>query len=134
MTMPAPPSAMHWRLHPETLRFIGSKCKDCGHITYPRRKVCPICGGFNNEEFKLSKKGTVHTYCINYVLPSDIEPPAPLAIIDLEGSGKYQSLLTEVAKPEDVKIGAKVEFVLRRILTNRGVSLYGYKARLVEED
>jgi uncharacterized OB-fold protein len=93
-----------------------------------------MCSGFNNEEYKLSKRGTVHTYCINYVLPPEIEPPAPLAIIDLEGGGKYQSLLTEVAKPEDVKIGAKVEFVLRRILTNRGVALYGYKARLIEED
>jgi uncharacterized OB-fold protein len=67
-------------------------------------------------------------------LPTEIEPPAPLAVIDLEGGGKYVGLLTEVAKPEDVKIGAKVELVLRKILTDRGIALYGFKPRLVEEE
>ncbi len=133
MTMPAPPSPVHWRLNPEVYRLIGMRCKDCGHITYPRRKVCPKCGSFNTENHKLSKKGTVHTYCINYVLPPEIEPPAPIAIVDLEGGGKFQGLFTEVAKPEDVKIGAKVELVLRKILTSRGIAMYGYKVRLVEE-
>lgn len=131
--LPAPPSPMHWRLNPETYRLIGSKCADCDHITYPRRKVCPICGSFNNNEHKLSKTGTVHTYCVNYVLPPAIEPPAALAIVDLDGGGKYQGLITDVKSPEDVKIGAKVELVLRKILDDRGVDLYGYKLKLIEE-
>ncbi|MFH1626312.1 MAG: Zn-ribbon domain-containing OB-fold protein [Pseudomonadota bacterium] len=131
--LPAPPSPFHWRLQPETYRLIGSKCADCGHTTYPRRKICPICGSFNNNEHKLSRRGTVHTYCINYVLPPQIEPPAALAIVDLDGGGRYQGLITDVKSPEDVKIGAKVELVLRKILTDRGVDLYGYKFRLIEE-
>ena len=133
MVMPAPASPMFWRLQPELYRLIGTKCKDCGHITYPRRKVCPICGSFNNEEYKLSKKGTIHTFCINYVVPPGMEPPLPFAIVDLEGGGRYQGLITEVSKPEDVKIGAKVELALRRIYKERGLDVYGYKIRLVEE-
>jgi uncharacterized OB-fold protein len=124
---------MHWRLNPETYRLIGSKCEDCSHITYPRRKVCPICGSFNNADHRLGKKGTIHTYCINYVLPPQIEPPAALAIVDLDGGGKYQGLIAEVKNPEDVKIGSRVELILRRVLRDRGVDLYGYKFRLIEE-
>ena len=131
--LPAPPSPMHWRLQPETYRLMGSKCEDCGHITYPRRKVCPTCGSFKNNDHKLAKKGTIHTYCINYVLPPQIEPPAALAIVDLDGGGRYQGLVTDVKSPENIKIGAKVDLVLRKILNDRGVDLYGYKFRLIEE-
>jgi len=53
--------------------------------------------------------------------------------VDLEGGGKYQGIITEVTKPEEVKIGDKVEMVLRKIVTDRGLNIYGYKFRLVEE-
>jgi uncharacterized OB-fold protein len=68
------------------------------------------------------------------VLPPEVEPPVPLVIVDLEGGGKYQGLITEVAKPEEVKVGDKVEMVLRKLYTDRGLNVYGYKFRLVEED
>jgi uncharacterized OB-fold protein len=54
-------------------------------------------------------------------------------IVDLEGGGRYQGLMTEFGVPEDVKIGAKVEMVLRKLTTDRGLNVYGYKFRLVEE-
>jgi uncharacterized OB-fold protein len=53
--------------------------------------------------------------------------------VDLDGGGKYQGLIAEVKNPEDVKIGSRVELVLRRVLRDRGVDLYGYKFRLIEE-
>jgi hypothetical protein len=134
MVAPAPASPFYWRYNPEVYRLMGMKCKDCGHITYPRKKICPACGSFNVEECKLSRRGTVHTYCINWVLPPEVEPPVPLVIVDLEGGGKYQGLITEVAKPEEVKVGDKVEMVLRKLYTDRGLNVYGYKFRLVEED
>jgi uncharacterized OB-fold protein len=133
MPITGPASPMYWRLNREVYTLVGMKCNDCGHITYPRRKVCPGCGSFNTEDFKLSRTGTVHTYCINYVLPSEIEPPAPLCILDLDTGGRYQGLFTEVAKPEDIRIGDKVELVLRKLYEDRGLPLYGYKARLVKE-
>jgi len=85
------------------------------------------------EEYKLSRKGTVHTYCINWTPPPNLEPPIANVIVDLEGGGKYQGVLAEVSNPEEVKIGAKVEMVLRKVITDRGLNVYGYKFRLVEE-
>jgi len=133
MAAPAPASPQFWRFNPEIYRLIGAKCKDCGHVTYPRKKICPKCGSLNVEDYKLSRRGTVHTFCINWVLPPGFEPPVPLVLIDLEGGGRYQGIITEVSKPEEVKIGSKVEMVLRKVMTDRGLNLYGYKFRLVEE-
>jgi len=133
MVQPAPASPLFWRLNPEVYRLIGMKCSDCGHITYPSRKICPQCGSTSVEKYKLSRKGTVHTYCINWTPPPNLEPPIANVIVDLEGGGKYQGVLTEVSNPEEVKIGAKVEMVLRKAITDRGLNVYGYKFRLVEE-
>jgi uncharacterized OB-fold protein len=96
--------------------------------------ICHECGSLNLEEYKLAKKGTVHTYCVNWAPPPSFEPPITPVIVDLEGGGRYQGLMTETATPEDVKVNSKVEMVLRKLLTNRGLNVYGYKFRLVEED
>jgi len=132
MTQPAPASPLFWRLTPEALRLMGFRCKDCGHISYPRTRICHECGSLNVEEYQLSKKGTVHTYCVNWAPPPNFEPPITPVIVDLEGGGRYQGLMTETAGPEDVKVGSKVEMVLRRVNTDRGLNVYGYKLRLAE--
>lgn len=134
MTQPAPASPVYWRFNPEVFRLIGIKCNDCGHISYPRTKICHECGSLNLEEYKLAKKGTVHTYCVNWAPPPNFEPPITPVIVDLEGGGRYQGLMTETATPEDVKVNSKVEMVLRKLTTDRGLNVYGYKFRLVEED
>ena len=134
MTQPAPASPMYWRFNPEVFRLIGIKCNDCGHISYPRTKICHECGSLNLEEYKLAKKGTVHTYCVNWAPPPNFEPPITPVIVDLESGGRYQGLMTETATPEDVKVNSKVEMVLRKLITDSGLNVYGYKFRLVEED
>jgi len=133
MTQPAPASPMFWRFNPEVFRLIGIKCGDCGHISYPRTAICHECGSQNLREYRLPKEGTVHTYCINWAPPPQFEPPITPVIVDLEGGGRYQGLMTEVAAPEDMKVGAKVEMVLRKVTTDRGLNVYGYKFRLAEE-
>ena len=134
MTQPAPASPLFWRLTPEALRLAGIKCRDCGHISYPRGKICHECGSLNLEECTLCKKGTVHTYCVNWAPPPNFEPPITPVIVDLEGGGRYQGLMTETSGPEDVKVGSKVEMVLRKVNTDRGLNVYGYKLRLAEDE
>ena len=41
--------------------------------------------------------------------------------------------MTEASTPEEIKVGAKVEMVLRKMITDRGLNVYGYKFRLVED-
>jgi len=134
MVQPAPASPLFWRFNPEVYQLIGIKCSDCGHISYPRTKICHECGSLSLEEYKLPKKGTVHTYCVNWAPPPQFEPPITPVIVDLDGGGRYQGLMTETATPEDVKVGSRVEMMLRKLTTDRGLNVYGYKFRLVEEE
>ncbi|MFC1945109.1 Zn-ribbon domain-containing OB-fold protein [Chloroflexota bacterium] len=133
MVQPAPASPLFWRMNPEVYQLVGVKCKSCGHITYPRYKICPACGSFELEEYRLGRRGTVHTFCVNWTPPPGLEAPIVPVVVDLEGGGKYQGLITEVAKPEEIKIGSQVEMVLRKITEHRGLNIYGYVFRLVEE-
>jgi uncharacterized OB-fold protein len=133
MTQPAPASPLFWRFNPEVYRLIGIKCSDCGHISYPRTKICHECGSLNIEEHTMAKKGTVHTFCVNWAPPPQFEPPITPVVVDMEGGGRRLGLMTETATPEDVKVGSKVEMVLRKMITDRGLNVYGYKFRLAEE-
>jgi len=133
INQPAPASPLFWRLNADVYRLIGSKCSDCGHITIPKTKICHMCGSFNQKDYQLPKTGTVHTFCINYTPPPGLEAPIFNVIVDLDGGGRYLGLITEVANPEQVKIGTKVEMVFRKVMTDRGLDIYGYKFRLAEE-
>ena len=66
---------MFWRFNAEVFRLIGIRCRKCGHISYPRTKICHECGSLDLQEFQLSRTGTIHTFCINWAPPPNFEPP-----------------------------------------------------------
>ena len=133
MTQPAPASPVFWRFNAEVFRLIGIRCRKCGHISYPRTKICHECGSLDLQEFQLSRTGTIHTFCINWAPPPNFEPPIIPVAVDLDGGGRYLGIMTEASTPEEIKVGAKVEMVLRKMITDRGLNVYGYKFRLVED-
>ncbi len=128
-----PVSPFLQRSYTELYNFLGAKCKDCGHINFPPslRVLCIRCGSTDLENVKLSKKGKVYTYCINYYMPPPLEAPLAMIFGDLEDGLRYQALGTEMI-PDDIKVDMPVELVLRVLTVERGVSLYGYKFRAVK--
>ncbi|MDO8784689.1 MAG: hydroxymethylglutaryl-CoA synthase, partial [Syntrophales bacterium] len=72
-----PVSPFVQRSYRELYLFVGAKCRGCGYINFPPslRVLCIKCGGADLEQVKLSKKGTIHTYCINYYMPPPLEAP-----------------------------------------------------------
>lgn len=129
-----PVSPFLQRSYRELYNFVGAKCKKCGYINFPPslRILCIRCGSTDLEKVKLSKKGKVHTYCINYYMPPPLEAPLPLIFGDLDDGLRYQALGTEM-KPEEMKVDMPVELVLRLLTVERGVSLYGYKFRALKD-
>ena len=88
----------------ENLSFHGNKCKECDWVFFPKSRVCPKCGSKDNsKDIKLSRKGTVFTYTKEYIYPVP-DVPMVMAVIDLEGGGRFFSHLTD-CDPNDVKIG-----------------------------
>lgn len=128
-----PESAMFARGAVEMLQMLGGRCTDCGTINTPPsiHPACIACGGTKLEPVPLARRGTVHTFIINQTMPAPFVAPLPIAVIDLEDGARI--MLQVVGDGLGLEIGTEVELVLRRYAHERGVPVYGWKARAVPE-
>ncbi len=124
-----------WREIQSRYNLIGTKCGNCGKVDFPPRSVCPDCGRKSvgkMQSYKLAGKGTVVTYTTIYDAPSqfDMQKPYVMAIVEMEEGVRLTSQLIDV-KPDDVKIGMKVQASFRKLGQegDAGVIHYGYKFR-----
>ncbi len=124
-----------WREIQSRYNLIGTKCGNCGKVDFPPRSVCPDCGRKSvgkMQTYKLRGNGSVVTYTTIYDAPSqfDMQKPYVMAIIEMEEGVRLTSQLINV-KPEDVKIGMKVQATFRKLGQegDAGVIHYGYKFR-----
>jgi hydroxymethylglutaryl-CoA synthase len=126
-----PESAQFVRGADEMLGLLGARCVDCGTINTPPsiHPHCTSCGSAKFVLEPLARRGVVHTFVINQTMPAPFVAPLPLAVIDLEDGARV--MLQCVGDGSDLEIGTEVELVLRRYAYERGVPVYGYKARAV---
>ncbi|MFZ4585780.1 MAG: OB-fold domain-containing protein [Acidimicrobiia bacterium] len=124
-----PESAMFVRGAHEMLELLGARCVDCGTINTPPsiHPACIQCGGSKFEVVSLAREGTIYTYVINQTMPAPFVAPLPLAVIDLTDGARL--MLQVVGDGSDLAIGTDVELVLRRYAYERGVPVYGWKAK-----
>jgi hydroxymethylglutaryl-CoA synthase len=128
-----PESAFFARGADEMLALLGARCVECGTISTPPsiHPHCLTCAGDKFEHVPLARRGTVHTYVVNQTMPAPFEAPLPLAVIDLEDGARV--MLQVAGDGADLEIGSPVELVLRRYAHERGVPVYGYKARVASK-
>ena len=119
---------------PQRYRLEAGKCKQCGHISFPPRLVCPKCKSKTFETVKLSREGKILTFTIIRVGPDKFskETPYVVAIIELNDGVRLTSQVTD-CDVDKVEIGNKVKLVFRKIQDEgkSGLHCYGYKAVLV---
>ncbi len=120
----------YWREIPQRYRFEAAKCKKCGKVSFPPRIVCPECRSREFENTRINDKGTVETYTVIRVAPTQFtdEAPYPVAIVDV---GDGVRVLCQVADcgPEEIKIGMSVRLEFRKVQQegHGGIINYGYK-------
>ncbi|MBM3674713.1 MAG: hypothetical protein FJW88_07100, partial [Actinobacteria bacterium] len=126
-----PESALFARGADEMLQMLGGRCADCGTINTPPsiHPVCLACGGAKLEPVPLAHHGTVHTFVVNQTMPAPFVAPLPIAVIDLDDGARI--MLQVVGNGNNLTIGTEVELVLRRYAHERGVPVYGWKARAI---
>ncbi len=126
-----PESAMFVRGAEEMFGLLGGRCVDCGTISTPPsiHPHCIACGGPKLEPVPLLRHGTVHTYVVNYTMPAPFVAPLPIAVLDLDDGARL--MLQVVGGGDDLAIGRRVRLVLRRYSYERGVPVYGFKAKPV---
>ena len=103
-------------------KLMGSKCKDCGTMYVPVRKLCTACNSLNMEWIPLSGKGELAAFTsISVGTPYFIElgydrnRPYCFSVIKLEEGPMVSAQLVGVdeSKPDTIKIGTplKVKFL-----------------------
>lgn len=124
-----PESALFARGATEMLQLLGGRCAECGTINTPPsiHPACIACGASKMEPVPLARRGTVHTFVVNQTMPAPFVAPLPIAVVDLEDGSRI--MLQAVGDGSDIGIGTDVELVLRRYAHERGVPVYGWKAR-----
>lgn len=129
--------SMAWRERKELARLYGSKCKKCGTVQFPPRRICvnPKCRAIGEmEDYKFStRKGKVFSYMVDHNVAVPM-PPVIAAHINFDGGGRMNLQLVDV-DPSDVQVGMPVEMTYRRkqVDTVRGISIYYWCATPVRQ-
>lgn len=124
------PSPRYWREIPTRYRLEAGKCRGCGKVAYPARRICPACRGRAFDKITLSRKGTVVTSSLVHIAPTDLtmEAPYTVAVIETPEGARLSAQIVD-CDPAKVKPGMKVglEFRLVRREGREGILCYGYK-------
>jgi len=122
-----------WRKRFERYRLVGQKCKGCGQVFFPKRLVCPECGGEAFDEELMPEKGKIVSYTTVHIGPKFLENDTPyvLAIIEFNNGVRVTTQVVDT-DPNEVKTGKEVKFVFRKLKDEgkTGIIVYGYKAQL----
>jgi len=121
--------ASYWREIPQRYRLEAGRCATCGKIYFPPRLAC-TCGAKEFETVRLKNEGTLVTFTVIRVPPSQFVDEAPYAVGIVEFDGGVR-LTTQVVDCDfdTLEIGQKVRVEFRRIQTvgEAGILCYGYK-------
>lgn len=128
-------SPRYHREIPQRYRLEAGKCKQCGHISFPPRLICPKCKSKTFEMVQLSREGKILTFTIIRVGPDKFskETPYVVAIIELNDGARLTAQVAD-CDVNKVEIGNKIKLVFRKIQDEgkSGLHCYGYKAVLVK--
>jgi uncharacterized OB-fold protein len=99
-------------------RLIGSRCRDCGVVTFPAQGSCPACTSVAVEERHLGRTGTLWTWTVQgfrpkapYAGPDGQFEPYGVGYVELPGEVRVEARLT-VADPAQLRIGMPMELVV----------------------
>ena len=140
--------SMLWRFNPEWYRLIGTKCKKCETIHYPKKLVCVYpCDSHDMEDVQLSHTGTIIYAGLNSrgnAGYTDIQPQV-FATIKLDNGPHLAAEIVDlpfdyvkraaINKAERGKLfGKKVRMAFRRFRKHdNGDITYGHKFELMEQ-
>lgn len=80
----APLTGSRERIDRGTGRLIGSRCEDCGSVSWPMRAVCQRCGAAGTREMQMSDRATLVTYTRVWVPRPGLPTPYVLGQVDIE--------------------------------------------------
>ncbi|MFH1136994.1 MAG: Zn-ribbon domain-containing OB-fold protein [Pseudomonadota bacterium] len=94
-------------------RLLGSRCRTCDAISFPRRGICPRCLEREAlEETTLSSRGVLYSFAVNRQAPEGFVAPYVSGKVDLPEKVRVFSIITGVDPDEDaLRLGQPMELV-----------------------
>jgi uncharacterized OB-fold protein len=66
--------------------LIGSKCKECDHLSFPAKEVCPYCmGNGTSHKNLIGRKGKIVSVTTCHTAPKGMQAPYSFGIVEIEG-------------------------------------------------
>ena len=130
-----PSATVTWRDRNSIIRCHGSKCRNCGVITFPIQRVCYSCRSKDNfEEVRISDmEGEVFTFTLDNLAGRSDDPVVVQTIAELgEDKVRFYGMMTD-CEPSEVKVGMPVDLTFRRIYDGAGMHNYFWKCRPVRK-
>ena len=116
----------------EKPHLIGSKCKNCGEVTFPKQPWCANCGG-EAEELLLNSRGKLYSFSnVNNPVPEGYKGPIPYGVGSVEVDGvRVMCYITE-PDPAKLKIDMDMDLVIESLFVDdEGNDVIGFKFRPV---
>jgi len=98
-------------------QLLGSRCEDCGAVTFPVQSRCPRCSGRVMAELPLPRRGVLVSWTTQEFPPTvdymgDLTgasfQPFGVGLVQLDNVVRVESRLTE-SDPEKLDFGMEVE-------------------------
>lgn len=102
--------------HLERGKVMGTRCKDCGMVSFPPRADCYKCFSSNIEWFEVSGKGKLISYSKLEYAPVGFENDLPYSIAVLDyGDYKIFGRVASNIPEEEIKLGMEMKTVVNTL-------------------
>jgi uncharacterized OB-fold protein len=111
---------------------VGSKCRSCGRVYFPKKTICIDCWEKGNMDVvPLSRRGKLALFTVATMSLLGLDTPYACGYVDLPEGVRLFGLLTDCEPFEDkLKLDMEVEMVIEKMMTNDfGEDIYAYKFR-----
>lgn len=123
----------YWREQKERYNLTGTKCNNCGYLTFPRRTLCPKCrhesmGQLEDATFEGTGTLVTWTRVHDGLEGRELETPYLLGIVELDEGPRVTAQIVDL-DPDEVELGMELESRFRKLgeASESGVVHYGYK-------
>ena len=123
-------------------RLIGSKCSNCGVVTFPAQNSCAACSGTETENIELARRGTLWTFTLQCFLPNrppydgpetpETFKPFGVGYIELEDQTRVQARI-KTENVDKLKVGMEMELVVEKYIERDGKDIVSYFFQPVDE-
>ena len=119
--------------------LVGSRCRDCGEVTFPANPFCPQCCTETTDSVSLGRRGILYSFTIQrFKPPPPYRGPEPfvpygVGMIELPEGLRVTAVLDE-GNPARLRVGMEMELVVAPLFEDaEGNEVLGYKFRSVED-